>query len=61
MRHAGHPAHDTTEAAQARMTNAFLWSVPGRWICDTPWFRVVPDGVKSPDQNTFRDDDQVSS
>jgi hypothetical protein len=31
--------------------------VPGRWIRDTPWFRVVPNGVISPVQSPFRDYD----
>ena len=29
-------------------SNADLWSVLGRWMRDTPWFRMVPDGVISP-------------
>jgi hypothetical protein len=37
--------------------NADLWSVLGRWIRDTPWFRVVSNDVKSPVQNTFRNRD----
>ena len=31
-----------------------LWSVLGRSIRDTLWFRLVPVGVISPVQNNFR-------
>jgi hypothetical protein len=39
-------------------SHADLWSVLGRWIRDTPWFRLVSDGAKSPFQNTFRNHDE---
>ena len=38
--------------------SADLWSVLGRWIRDTPWFRLVPDDLISPAQHTFRHHDE---
>jgi hypothetical protein len=41
-------------------SNTDLWSVLGRWIRDTPWFRLVTDSVISPVQRAFQghDDDE---
>jgi hypothetical protein len=36
------------------MANAFLWSVLGRRICDTLWFRLASDGAIWPAQIPFR-------
>ena len=38
--------------------SADLWSVLGRWIRDTPWFRLVPDDLISRAQHTFRHHDE---
>ena len=39
-------------------TTSDPWSVLGRWIRDTPWFRLVPDDLISPAQHTFRHHDE---
>jgi hypothetical protein len=49
------PSDQTLPPSNSKqVANAVLWSVLGRSIRDTLWFRLVPVGVISAAQNNFR-------